>query len=53
MKHASPKGRPKQVAVYEQGEKAQANFMSAMRAILNPPKAASVSAKRANRVSGN
>jgi hypothetical protein len=46
-------GRPKHVAVYEQGKKAQTNFAAAMRSILNPPKPAVVSPKRPNRVSGN
>src|SRR4051812_47573892 len=29
-------GRPKHVAVYEQGQKAQANFLAGMKAILRP-----------------
>jgi hypothetical protein len=53
MKNKSLGGRPKHEAVFEHGQKAQANFMGGMKAILNPSKPAGMLAKRTRRKSAN
>lgn len=45
-------GRPKHVAIFEKGAKAQQNFLSAMVAVLRAPAPAGMTAKRALRQSG-